>query len=242
MRTLGLIGGMSWESTAHYYARINQLVAQRLGGLHSARLSLYSLDFEVLHKMQHADDWRGAAGLLITAVQCLERAGAEGLVICTNTMHKVAPEIEAAVKLPLIHIVDATADAIKHAGLETVALLGTRFTMEQDFYKQRLEQRHGLRVIIPDEDERHALHRIIFMELCKGEVRPDSRRLFLAVITRLAAAGAQGAILGCTEFSLFGVQDLPGIVLFDTTELHARTAVDWSLDGHHALLAEQKHI
>jgi len=232
MRTLGLIGGMSWESTAHYYARINQLVAHRLGGLHSARVLLYSIDFDGLQKMQHADDWQGAARLLVDAARCLERAGAEALIICANTMHKVAPEIEAAVKLPLIHIADATADAIKQEGLQTLALLGTRFTMEQDFYKQRLEQRHNLRILIPDEGERRILHHIIFEELCMGEVRPESRKIFHATIARLGAAGAQGAILGCTEFTLFGAQEKSGIALFDTTEIHAHAAVDWCLGGH----------
>jgi len=222
---------MSWESTAHYYARINQLVAQRLGGLHSARLILYSIDFDGLQKMQHAGDWQAAAQLLVEAARCLERAGAEGLVICANTMHKVAPEIEAAVKLPLIHIADATADAINQEGLRTLALLGTRFTMEQDFYRQRLEQRHGLRILIPDESERGMLHHIIFEELCKGEVRPESREIFQRIITHLSGLGAEGAILGCTEFTLFGAQENLGIPLFDTTEIHACAAVSWSLGG-----------
>ena len=232
MRILGLIGGMSWESTAHYYARINQLVAQRLGGLHSAQLLLNSIDFEVLQKMQHADDWQGAAGLLVEAARCLEVAGAEGLVICANTMHKVASEIEAAVKLPLIHVVDATADVIKRKGLRKIALLGTRFTMEQDFYRQRLEQRHDLQILIPDEGERQILHHIIFEELCKGKVLAESRETFQRIIMRLGAAGAQGTILGCTEFTLFDIQAKPDMTLFDTTEIHAYAAVDWSLEAH----------
>jgi aspartate racemase len=231
MRTLGLIGGMSWESTAHYYARINQLVAQRLGGLHSAKLLLNSIDFDVLQKMQHTDDWQGAARLLVEAARCLERAGAEGLVICANTMHKVAPEIEAAVKLPLIHVVDATAVAIKRKGLRKIALLGTRFTMEQDFYRQRLKQRHDLQVLIPDESERQILHRIIFEELCKGKVLAESRDTFQRIITRLGVAGAQGTILGCTEFTLFDIPAKPDRPLFDTTEIHAHAAVDWSLEA-----------
>ncbi|MHB8404103.1 MAG: aspartate/glutamate racemase family protein [Gammaproteobacteria bacterium] len=229
MKTLGLIGGMSWESTAHYYTRINQLVAQRLGGLHSAQLLLYSIEFDALQKLQHADNWQGAARLLVDAARRLERAGADGLVICANTMHRVAPEIEAAVQLPLIHVTDATAQAIKHKGLQTVALLGTRFTMENDFYRERLQRRHGLRVSIPDEAERRTLHRIIFEELCKGEVRPDSREIFYGIIARLGAAGAEGAILGCTEFTLFGVAEKSAIPLFDTTEIHARAAVAWAL-------------
>lgn len=229
MKTLGLIGGMSWESTAHYYARINQLVAERLGGLHSARLLLYSLDFDELQRLQHTDDWAGAARLLVDAAKRLERAGAEGLVVCANTMHLVAPEIEAAVKLPLIHVADATAKAIKDRNIRNVALLGTRFTMEKDFYRARLEQKHGLRVMIPEESERAAIHRIIFEELCKGEVRLDSRQTFFNVISRLATGGAEGAILGCTEFTLFGGSPGVGIPLFDTTEIHARMAVDWAL-------------
>lgn len=228
MKTLGLIGGMSWESTAHYYTRINQLVAERLGGLHSARLLLYSLDFDELERLQHADDWTSAANLLVDAAKRLERASAEGLVICANTMHLVAPEIEAAVKLPLIHVADATAAAAKARGVRTVALLGTRFTMEKDFYRQRLEQR-GLRAMVPDVREREALHRMIYEELCKGVVRPESREVFDGVIAGLAQAGAEGAILGCTEFTLFGESSGAGIPLFDTTEIHARAAVDWAL-------------
>ncbi|MGH8307959.1 MAG: aspartate/glutamate racemase family protein [Gammaproteobacteria bacterium] len=231
MKTLGLIGGMSWESTAHYYTRINQLVAQRLGGLHSAQLLLYSIDFDALQKLQHADDWAGAARLLVDAAQRLQRGGAEGLVICANTMHLVAPEIEAAMKLPLIHIADATAEEVKRHGIRTVALLGTRFTMEKDFYRKRLEQRHKLQVMIPDETERDALHRIIFEELCKGEVKPASRKAFFKIIARLASAGAEAAILGCTEFTLFADARKAAIPLFDTTEIHARAAVDWALSG-----------
>lgn len=230
MKTLGLIGGMSWESTAHYYTRINHLVAERLGGLHSARLLLYSLDFDELQRLQHADDWTGAARLLVDAAMRLERAGAEGLVVCANTMHLVAPEIEAAVKLPLIHVADATAKAVKNRGIRTVALLGTRFTMEKDFYRLRLEQ-HGLRVLIPDTDDREVLHRMIYQELCKGEVRPESRQAFFEVIAQLAAAGAEGSILGCTEFTLFGASSDAGIPLFDTTEIHARAAADWALSA-----------
>lgn len=231
MKTLGLIGGMSWESTAHYYARINQLVAERLGGLHSARFLLYSLDFDDLQRLQHADDWAGAARLLADAARRLERGGAEALVICANTMHLAAPEIESAVKLPLIHVADATAKAVKAHGIHSVALLGTRFTMEKDFYRQRLERQHGLQVMIPEEAERAAIHRIIFEELCKGEVRPESRQAFFGIIGRLAAAGADGVIHGCTEFTLFGEITEAGIPLFDTTEIHARAAVDWALSA-----------
>lgn len=231
MKTLGLIGGMSWESTAHYYSLVNQMVAERLGGLHSAKLLLYSVDFDELQKMQHANDWAGAAQLLVDAARRLKRAGAEALVVCANTMHLVAPEIEAAVKLPLIHVADATAKAVKDRRLETVALLGTRFTMEKDFYRARLERKHGLRVMIPDDTERGALHQMIFGELCRGEVRPESRRTFVRIVRRLADAGAAGAILGCTEFTLFGELPEAGVPLFDTTAIHARAAVDWALGG-----------
>ncbi|MGA9852021.1 MAG: aspartate/glutamate racemase family protein [Gammaproteobacteria bacterium] len=231
MKTLGLIGGMSWESTAHYYSRINQLVAERLGGLHSAQLLLYSVEFDVLQKLQHSDDWAGAARVLVDAARRLQHGGAEGLVICANTMHLVAPEIEAAVKLPLIHVADATAEAIKRHDIRRVALLGTRFTMEKDFYRRRLEQRHNLQVMIPGGAERQAIHRIIFDELCRGEVRPVSRDVFFKIIARLAAAGAEGVILGCTEFTLFGESKAADIPLFDTTEIHAHAAVDWALDG-----------
>lgn len=229
MKTLGLIGGMSWESTAHYYARINQLVTERLGGLHSAQLLLYSVEFHELQQLQHADDWAGAGRLLEDAAKRLERAGAEALVICANTMHLVAPEIEAAVKLPLIHVADATAKAVKDQGLHSVALLGTRFTMEKDFYRKRLEERHGLQVMVPDKPDRELLHQMIFAELCKGMVREESCRAFVQVISKLAAAGAEGAILGCTEFTLFELSSASGIPLFDTTEIHARAAVDWCL-------------
>ncbi|MDE2234754.1 MAG: aspartate/glutamate racemase family protein [Gammaproteobacteria bacterium] len=230
MKTLGLIGGMSWESTAHYYARINQLVAQRLGDLHSAQMLLYSIDFDALQRMQHADDWQGAARLLVDAARHLERGGADGLLICANTMHKVAPEIQQAVGMPVIHIVDATADTVRRRGLGRVALLGTRFIMEQDFYRRRLEDRYGLKVMVPDQEERAMVHHMIFDELCKGLVRPESKQHFLQIIARLRAAGAQGAILGCTEFSLFQLEDTPEMPLFDTTELHARRAVDWALE------------
>jgi aspartate racemase len=229
MKILGLIGGMSWESTAHYYARINQLVAERLGGLHSAELLLYSVEFAALHEMQEADDWDGAAQLLVEAARRLQRAGAQGLVICANTMHLVAPEVEAAVDLPLIHVADATAEAIKARGLQTVALLGTRYTMQKDFYRQRLERRHGLRVMLPDDAECEILQRIIFEELCRGVVRPGSREIFFRIIARLGAAGAQGAILGCTEFTLFDTHASLDIPVFDTTEVHARAAVEWVL-------------
>jgi aspartate racemase len=231
MKTLGLIGGMSWESTAHYYARINQLIGERLGGLHSARLLLYSVEFDEIQRLQHADDWEAAGEVLADAAQCLERAGAEGLLICANTMHRVAHTIAEAVQIPILSVIDATASAIKRQGFDAVALLGTRFTMEMPFYRDRLEQQHGLKVLIPDKPERDMIHEVIFTELCRGEIRQESRRRFFKIIEQLADRGAEGAILGCTEFSLFGTNGYAGIPLFDTTEIHARMAVDWMLQN-----------
>jgi aspartate racemase len=229
MKTLGLIGGMSWESTAHYYTRINQLVGERLGGLHSARLMLYSVEFDEIQRLQHAGDWEAAGRILADTAQRLEHAGAEALLICANTMHRVAPVISQAVKIPILSVIDAVAAAIKQQGISKVALLGTRFSMEMPFYRTQLEQRHGLRVAIPDEPERDALHHMIFEELCKGVVNPESRHRFFEIIGRRANLGAEGAILGCTEFTLLGTSGYDGIPLFDTTEIHARMAVDWAL-------------
>lgn len=228
MRTLGLIGGISWESTAHYYTRINQLVAERLGGLHSARLLLYSVEFDEIQKLQHAGDWDACGRIFIDIAQRLERGGAEGLVICANTMHLLAREIGGAVSIPLIHIGEATASEALKARATVLALLGTRFTMEKPFYREALEAR-GLRVLVPDEAERRELHRIIYDELCQGVTRPESKETFYRVVDRLAGEGADGAILGCTEFSLFADPARSPVPLFDTTELHARAAVDWML-------------
>lgn len=230
MKTLGLIGGMSWESTAHYYTRINQLVGERLGGLHSARLLLYSVEFDEIQRLQHADDWDAAGAVLADAAQRLERAGAEGLLICANTMHRVAPAIARAIQIPILSVIDATANAIKRRGASTVALLGTRFTMEMPFYRSQLEI-HGLEVLVPDELERDAIHQMIFSELCQGKVKPESAQRFFDIIAQLADRGAEAAILGCTEFTLFDTSRYAGIPLFDTTEIHARAAVDWALQG-----------
>jgi aspartate racemase len=229
MKVLGMIGGMSWESAAHYYTRINQLLAQRLGGLHSAQLLLYSVEFDEIQRLQHADDWDGCARILTDIARRLERAGAEGLIICANTMHLVAPQVAAAVSMPLLHVADAVAGAIQAAELSTVALLGTRFTMEKAFYREHLEQ-HGLRVLVPEEAERIELHRIIFQELCRGEIREESCDVFYDMLNRLVQAGARGVILGCTEFSLLADASRSRVPLFDTTELHARAAVDWMLE------------
>ncbi|HLU00228.1 MAG TPA: aspartate/glutamate racemase family protein [Burkholderiaceae bacterium] len=231
MKTLGLLGGMSWESTIPYYRQINQTIKSRLGGLHSAKLLLYSVDFHDIEQLQRAGQWEEAAELLADAAQKLEQAGAQGLVLCTNTMHKVAPQLESAVRIPLLHIADPTAAAIKTAGLTHVGLLGTRFTMEQDFYRARLEAQHGLHVLIPDENDRTVVHDIIYQELCQGIIREDSRASYLDIIERLRADGAQAVILGCTEISLLVEPQHVVLPLFDTTQLHAVHAAMWMLEG-----------
>lgn len=229
MQTIGLIGGMSWESSLEYYRIINEAVKARLGGLHSARCLLYSVDFAEIERLQMAGDWDAAGAHLTDAAQRLVRGGADFLVLCTNTMHRVAPAIEAAVAVPLIHIADPTAAAICAAGIDTVGLLGTRFTMEGDFYRGRLETAHGLRVLIPDEAGRAAVHEIIYEELVLGVVRPESRARYQAVIADLDARGAGGVILGCTEIMLLIKAEDSPLPVFDTTTLHALAAVDRAL-------------
>jgi aspartate racemase len=231
MRTLGLIGGMSWQSTVPYYRRINETVAERLGGLHSAKLVLASVDFHEVERSMRTGDWAAAGALLASAACALERAGAEALVLCTNTLHKVAPAIEAAAALPLLHIVDPTAEAIRRAGFSTVGLLGTRFTMEDDFYRDRLLARHALRAIVPGPADREIVHRVVFDELVLGRIEPASRAGYRRIMAGLAAQGAEAIILGCTEISLLvGAGDAP-VPLFDTTDLHARGAAEWALSG-----------
>jgi aspartate racemase len=229
MKTLGLIGGMSWESSVPYYRIINQTVREELGGLHSARLILYSVDFAEVEQLQVSGKWQAAGELLAGVAAKLEGAGAEALVLCTNTMHKVAPAIEAAVKIPLIHIADPTALVIQQAGFSKVGLLGTRFTMEQDFYRSRLEAQHGLTVLTPPVDERELVHRIIYDELCLGQVSEASRQTYLRVIQGLQAQGAQAIILGCTEIAMLIQPQHCTLPLFDTTAQHARSAALWSL-------------
>ena len=224
MKTIGLIGGMSWESTVPYYRQINETIKQHLGGLHSAKLILYSVDFHDVERLQCAGDWAGAGELIAAAARSLESAGADFLVLCTNTMHKIAPAIEAAVRIPLFHIADPTALAIKQAGYSKVGLLGTRFTMEQDFYRDRLRDRHGISVLIPPPEERELVHRIIYEELCLGLVTADSRNTYRTIMANLAAQGAQAIILGCTEISLLVSQPDSDVPLFDTTAIHARAA------------------
>jgi aspartate racemase len=224
MKTIGLIGGMSWESTIPYYRQINEIIKEHLGGLHSAKIVLYSVDFHDIERLQHAGDWDAAGALLASAARALEAAGADFLVLCTNTMHKVASNIEAAVTLPLLHIADPTALEIVQAGHSKVALLGTRFTMEQAFYRDRLSERHGLEVIVPELNERENIHHIIYQELCLGIINEASRTAFRQIIARLAAQGAQAIILGCTEISLLVTQPDSPVPLFDTTAIHARAA------------------
>lgn len=229
MRTIGLIGGMSWESTVPYYRLINQAIKQRLGGLHSAKIVLVSIDFHDIERLQHADDWEAAGAMLADAARSLEAAGADFVVLCTNTMHKVAHSIETAVGIPLLHIADPTAAGIKQAGHSTVGLIGTRFTMEQAFYRDRLSARHGLSVIVPDAEDRATIHRIIYDELCLGVVLPESRSAHRRIMQSLVAQGAQAIILGCTEVSLLVSQEDASVPLFDTTAMHALAAADAAL-------------
>jgi aspartate racemase len=231
MKTIGLIGGMSWESTLPYYRQINELVKQRLGGLHSARIVLYSVDFHDIERLQHSENWDEAGRMLAAAARSLEAAGADCLVLCTNTMHKVAPAIEAAVSIPLLHIADATADEIRRAGLRRVGLLGTRFTMEQDFYRRRLEDRHGIGVIVPDAADRDLVHCVIYDELCLGSIRSDSRDRYREIIGRLVERGAEGIIFGCTEIGLLVSAVDASVPVFDTTAIHAASAVEFALQA-----------
>jgi aspartate racemase len=230
VRTLGLLGGMSWESTLPYYRIVNERVRQRLGGLHSAKLVLHSVDFADIEEMQRAGDWDTAGAILVEAARGLHAAGAECLVICTNTMHLIAPAIEAAVDLPLLHIADATAARIREAGLSRVALLGTRFTMERDFYRQRIEAA-GIEVIVPGAAQREVVHRVIYEELCLGRILGTSREAYRGIIDDLVARGAQGVILGCTEIGLLVGAGDATVPLFDTARIHAEAAADWALDA-----------
>lgn len=231
MKIIGLIGGMSWESTIPYYRQINESIKERLGGLHSAKVVLYSVDFHEVERLQHSGDWEAAGELLACAARALESAGADFLVLCTNTMHKVAPAIEAAVRIPLFHIADPTAEAIKEAGLSTVGLLGTRFTMEQAFYKDRLRERHGLQVLVPNQHDRDVIHRVIYEELCLGRVVEESRGEYRRIMAGLVDEGAEGIVLGCTEISLLVGQRDSTVPLFDTTIIHARKAAEWALSA-----------
>jgi aspartate racemase len=229
MKTIGLLGGMSWESTIPYYRQINERIKERLGGLHSARIVLYSVDFHDIEQLQHAGDWPAAGAILTEAARALQAAGADFLVLCTNTMHKVASSLEEAVTIPLLHIADPTAAAVRQAGFSAVGLLGTRFTMEEDFYRDRLRDRQGLRVLIPGAEDRDIVHRVIYGELCLGVITAESRGEYRRIMAALVAEGAQAIILGCTEISLLVSQGDSPVPLFDTTTLHARAAADEAL-------------
>lgn len=229
MKTIGLLGGMSWESTASYYAIINTAVKESLGGLHSAKICLYSVDFAEIEALQMAGDWQQAGHLLAQAAKNIAAAGAEGLLICTNTMHKVANQIEAAIDIPLLHIADATAEKLLTDGVQKVGLLGTRFTMEQDFYKSRLMEKYGIDVLVPTEPERQSVHDIIYTELCLGKINVSSKQRYLEVIAQLQQRGAEAVILGCTEIALLVEQSDTSMPLYDTTRIHALAAVEWAL-------------
>ncbi|MBN9221883.1 MAG: aspartate/glutamate racemase family protein [Mesorhizobium sp.] len=230
MKTLGLIGGMSWESTAIYYRLLNEIVRERLGGLHSAKLLVWSFDFAEIAERQHHGDWDGAGKLLADAARKLQAGGAEGLLLCTNTMHKLADQVQAAAPIPLIHIADATAAAIQHAGLRRPALLATRFTMEQDFYKGRLADKFGLQPVVPDAPGRDMVHRVIYDELCQGIVTEASKAAYVAEAERLRREeAADSIIMGCTEITMLIGQPDFDIPVFDTTRIHAEAAADFAL-------------
>ncbi|PSW16936.1 aspartate/glutamate racemase family protein [Photobacterium sanctipauli] len=225
MKTIGMLGGMSWESTASYYKAINEGVKEQLGGLHSAKICLYSVDFDEIEKLQHQGRWDDTADILSKAAQSIEAGGADFLMICTNTMHKVAPQIEAKISVPILHIADATAEQLVSDGIKSVGLLGTRFTMEQDFYKQRLIDNFGIDVVVPDDADRTTVHDIIYNELCLGVIKEDSREAYQRIVQHLFEQGAEAVILGCTEIALLIQQQHTSVPLYDTTEIHAIAAV-----------------
>jgi aspartate racemase len=232
MKTIGMIGGMSWESSIEYYRIVNETVKERLGGLHSARCVMYSVDFAEIETFQHQDRWQEASDILVEAAQKVERAGADFVVLCTNTMHKLADDIQANLDIPFLHIADATAYAIQAAGIQKVGLLGTRFTMEEDFYKGRLQDKHGLTVIVPGEQDRAVIDRVIYNELVLGDIRQESKKQYMQVMDGLVQSGTQGIILGCTEIGLLVQQEDSRVPLFDTARIHAEAAVDYALSGH----------
>lgn len=228
MKTIGFLGGMSWESSLEYYQIVNEEVKRQLGGLHSAKCLLYSVDFAEIEEYQHQGEWQKATKAMINAAQSLEKGGADFLVICTNTMHKMADEIQTSIQIPILHIVDATAQAILAQGIHRIGLLGTRFTMEEDFYVTRL-QAHGLQVDIPEKQEREIINRIIYQELVLGKILPTSREAYKAIIERLQKDGARGVVLGCTEIGMLVKQAEYTLPVFDTTQIHALAAVEVAL-------------
>ncbi len=229
MKVIGLIGGMSWESSLEYYRIINEQVKEKLGGLHSAKSLMYSVDFDEIEKLQHTGKWNEATEIMIDAAKRLEKGGAEFIVICTNTMHKMANDVQKNVNIPLLHITDGTAERIKAKSFKKVGLLGTKFTMEQDFYKGRLIEKYGLEVITPNEKDRQIIHDVIYHELCLGEIKADSKNEYLRIISKLHEEGAEAVILGCTEITLLVKQSDTKVTLFDTTRIHAETAVEHAL-------------
>jgi len=229
MKTIGMIGGMSWESSIEYYRIINETVKEKMGGLHSAKSLMYSVDFAEIEALQHIGDWETATQAMIEAAHHVEAGGADFVLICTNTMHKMADEVEAAIGIPLLHIADATAEAIKAQGLRNVGLLGTKFTMEGDFYRGRLVEKHDLEVLIPEAGDREIVHRVIYDELVLGEIKSESREAYMRIIEKLTAAGAQGIILGCTEIGLLVKEEDSSVPIFDTTYIHAVSAVERAL-------------
>lgn len=229
MKTIGMIGGMSWESSLEYYRIVNRTVREKLGGLHSAKSIMYSVEFAEIEALQHQNRWDELAAIMIAAARSLERGGADFIIICTNTMHKLYDEVQKSIAIPMLNIADATAAKIKAAGIDQIALLGTRFTMEEDFYKGRLADRHGLSVMLPAAGEMDIIHRVIYEELCAGVIKQASKQAYAEIIGRLTAAGAQGIILGCTEIGLLVKPEDSAVPLFDTTEIHARAAVEHAL-------------
>ncbi|PVZ68167.1 aspartate/glutamate racemase family protein [Pelagibaculum spongiae] len=238
MKTIGLIGGMSWESTTSYYQALNQGIKQRLGGLHSAKICLYSVDFDEIEKLQHKGQWNKTAEILASAAKSVEAGGADFILICTNTMHKVAPEIASAVSIPLLHIADATAEQLQKDGVKKVGLLGTNFTMEQDFYKGRLTDNFSIDVVVPEQADRETVHQIIYQELCLGAICDASRDKYLQIIDKLLVQGAEAVILGCTEIALLVQPQHTSAKLYDTTEIHAKAAIDMALASDNLIQCE----
>jgi len=229
MKTIGLLGGMSWESTLGYYKAINEGINKELGGLHSAKIAMYSVDFEPIEQLQHAGDWNGTAKILSVAAQSIQAAGADFLLICTNTMHKVAKEIGESIRIPILHIADATAEILVNQGVKKVGLLGTAFTMEQEFYKGRLLSQYNLEVLVPNEKDRQIIHKVIYQELCLGKITANSKAEYLRVIDGLAAQGVEVVILGCTEIGMLVNQSDTDVKLMDTTAIHAEQAVRYAI-------------
>jgi aspartate racemase len=231
MKTIGLIGGMSWESSIAYYRIINETAKAKLGGLHSAKSLMVSVDFAEIEVLQHQNRWAEAAKILVAAAKNLENGGADFIILCTNTMHKLADDIQANVKIPFMHIADATAQLVKDSGIQKIGLLGTRFTMEEEFYKGRLSQKYGLNVSIPNAQEREIVHRVIYDELVVGKIEQHSKKQYIDIIEQMVSQGAEGVILGCTEIGLLVHQEDSRVPLFDTTRIHAEAAVAYALQS-----------